>query len=163
MDKKFFYFGPDNEKIKKSIVELSPKGKIVFTNGCFDILHKGHADIFQFCKTLGESLIVGVNSDESVKRLKGEKRPILGENERASLLSAIKYIDCVIVFSQDTPFELVKFIEPDLIVKGGDYGADQVVGSDIVSETRIFPLVEGAGTSIIIEKIVERYCGKENR
>lgn len=163
MDKSFFYFGQDDEEIKKSVDELSKKGKIVFTNGCFDILHRGHTEIFKFCKTLGESLIVGVNSDNSVRRLKGEKRPILDEKDRASLLSAIKYIDCVIVFSEDTPFELVKFIGPDLIVKGGDYRPEQVVGSDIATETRIFPLIKGSGTSMIIEKIVKRYCGKENR
>ncbi|MBN2363193.1 adenylyltransferase/cytidyltransferase family protein [candidate division WOR-3 bacterium] len=153
-----YVFGKDNSEIREFLEHASLSGKTVFTNGCFDIIHLGHVEVLRYCKTFGSTLLVGLNSDESIRRLKGDKRPILIESERASLLRAVRYVDCVIIFGEDTPFELVNFVKPDVIVKGGDYTPETVVGSGVASETHIFPLVEGAGTSKIIDKIIKRYC-----
>ena len=105
---------------------------LVFTNGCFDILHAGHVDYLQKAAELGDRLIVGLNSDSSVKRLKGEGRPINGEMQRAIVLSALRCVDAVVVFEEDTPYELIKVVQPKVLVKGGDYKDQKVVGEDIV-------------------------------
>lgn len=126
------------------------KKKIVFTNGCFDILHRGHVDCLQKAKALGDILIVGVNSDASVKRLKGDSRPINTVQDRAYLLKAMDCVDEVVVFEEDTPYELIQAVQPDILVKGGDYRAEEVVGREFAGEVRILPFVEGYSTSEII-------------
>jgi rfaE bifunctional protein nucleotidyltransferase chain/domain len=141
---------------------LPPQGKVVFTNGCFDLIHSGHIEIFKYCKTLGNFLVVGLNSDESVTRLKGSQRPIVDQQQRALIVASIRYVDVVVIFSESTPYNLIKTIQPDVLVKGGDYQISQVVGHDLVEKTIIFPLIENQGTSNIIENIIHRYCKKEN-
>ena len=127
--------------------------KIVFTNGCFDILHIGHVKYLQKAKTLGDVLIVGVNSNDSVKRLKGETRPINDEYDRAYLLASLEVVDYVIIFEEDTPYELIKMIKPDILVKGKDYEGKEVVGSDIAKEVKLIDFVNGKSTTNIINKI----------
>ena len=127
----------------------------VFTNGCFDILHRGHIELFKYCKSIGKKVIVGINSDESVKRQKGDKRPINICEDRKELLSSIKYIDKVIVFNEDTPYNLISSIMPDVIVKGGDYKKDSVVGKDIC-EVRIFKYVRGYSTTKTLQNSINR-------
>lgn len=133
--------------------------KIVFTNGCFDILHVGHKRYLQQAAALGDILVVGVNSDASVRRLKGPSRPINAEQDRAEMLCALGFIDYVVIFDEDTPYELIKKIQPDVLVKGGDYKPEEVVGRDIV-EARggklvLIPFIEGKSTTNIIKKIEE--------
>ena len=135
----------------------------VFTNGCFDILHRGHVELFRYCSQLaipamGGSVIVGINSDESVRRLKGDSRPINNVKDRMFLLQSIKYVDQVIVFEEDTPYELIKEIKPQTLVKGGDYDANiidpndpkYIVGSDIANRVSVFNYIEGYSTTSII-------------
>ncbi len=131
------------------------KTKKVFTNGCFDILHRGHIELLSYCKELGETVIVGINSDASVKRLKGSNRPINCQEDRKLLLESLKFVDKVIVFEEDTPYNLIKNVMPDLIVKGGDYNPKEVVGSDIC-EVRIFSYVSGYSTTQKIQDITNR-------
>ena len=136
------------------------KERVVFTNGCFDILHLGHIQYLAKAKSLGNVLVVGLNSDASVKRLKGEKRPIVTEGERAEMLLALKAVDYVIVFDEDTPYELIKEVCPDLLVKGGDWTEDKIVGSDIVrangGEVKSLAFLEGHSTTNIIQTILDR-------
>lgn len=133
------------------------KEKIVFTNGCFDILHVGHVRYLQEAAKLGDKLVVGLNSDDSVRRLKGEERPVNKQLDRAEVLCSLGFVDYVVIFEEDTPYELIKEIQPDVLVKGGDYTADEVVGKDIVEnrggQLVLIPFVEGKSTSKIIEKI----------
>ncbi len=133
--------------------------KIVFTNGCFDILHVGHTRLLSQAKKLGDILILGLNTDYSVRILKGENRPVINEKDRAEILSSLECIDFIVFFNEDTPLELVKKIKPDVIVKGGDYSADVVVGEDIVKayggKVVIIPLIEEYSTTKIIQKINE--------
>lgn len=137
------------------------KKKIVFTNGCFDIFHVGHLRYLKESSKYGDMLIVGVNSDNSVKRLKGEKRPIVPENERMELLSSLSFVSYVVLFDEDTPYEIIKKIKPDIITKGGDYKEEDVVGADIVKEKNgkviICPLTTDKSTTNIIEKILGAY------
>jgi len=124
--------------------------RVVFTNGVFDILHKGHFELLKEAKSLGAKLIVGINSDASVKRLKGETRPINNQMKRISQLEILPWVDQVVVFDEDTPYELIKKIKPHLIVKGGDYTVETVVGHDL-AEVHLVPTVEGYSTTEIIE------------
>ena len=126
--------------------------RIVFTNGCFDILHTGHFELLAEAKSLGEKLIVGINSDESVRRFKGPKRPINNVNKRKKQLELLPWVDEVIVFDEDTPYRLIKEVTPHVIVKGGDYTVEQVVGHDL-AEVHIVSTVEGYSTTNIIERI----------
>jgi D-beta-D-heptose 7-phosphate kinase/D-beta-D-heptose 1-phosphate adenosyltransferase len=132
----------------RSIVETVIK---VFTNGCFDILHRGHIELLAYCKSIGR-VTVGLNSDSSIKRLKGEKRPINMEKDRKRVLESLRYVDEVVIFEEDTPYELIRKLEPDLIVKGGDYRAEEIVGNDLC-EVRIFDFLNGYSTSRIVSKI----------
>ena len=131
--------------------------KIVFTNGCFDILHLGHVDYLAKAADEGDVLIVGVNSDKSTTGLKGPKRPINGENQRTTLLASLQFIDAVILFDQPTPIELIKFIQPDVLVKGGDYTLDKIAGAkEIINnggEVKIIPIVQGFSTTSILQKL----------
>tara|TARA_B100001105_G_scaffold249327_1_gene236122 strand:- start:974 stop:1465 length:492 start_codon:yes stop_codon:yes gene_type:complete len=131
--------------------------KIVFTNGCFDILHKGHIEVLAKTSNLGNRLIIGVNSDSSMKNLKGENRPIIEEDSRALLLAALQFVDAVILFSEETPFQLISEIVPDILAKGGDYKIEEIVGYEVVQqnggEVITIPLTEGVSSSNIIDKI----------
>jgi D-beta-D-heptose 7-phosphate kinase/D-beta-D-heptose 1-phosphate adenosyltransferase len=131
--------------------------KIVFTNGCFDIIHAGHTVYLKEAKRLGDVLVIGLNSDDSVRRLKGEERPLNTEIDRAEVLLSLKPVDYVVVFTDDTPFELIKRVQPDVLVKGGDYKKENIVGADIVEagggEVAVIPFVEGKSTSSLVEKI----------
>ena len=133
--------------------------KIVFTNGCFDILHAGHVKYLREAAKLGEVLVVGLNSDSSVKRLKGESRPVNSQEDRAEILCALGFVDYVVIFEEDTPLNLIKIIQPDVLVKGGDYTPDKVVGADFVAsrggELFLIPFVKGKSTTTIIQKIEE--------
>ena len=131
--------------------------KIVFTNGCFDVLHFGHVHYLLQAKALGDILVIGLNSDDSVRRLKGPTRPINGENERAFVLAALVFVDYVTLFEEDTPEELIKVVRPDVLVKGGDYTLDNIVGADFVTQNggtvTTIPCVEGFSSTRIIEKL----------
>ncbi len=138
--------------------EFKKEGKkIVFTNGCFDIIHFGHVKYLEEAKECGDILIVGLNSDQSVSRLKGPTRPVNGQFERAYVLSGLKAVDYLVIFDQDTPYELIQKLEPDVLVKGGDWKADQIVGSDIVlakgGQVKSLNFQNGFSTSNIIDKI----------
>lgn len=126
--------------------------KTVFTNGVFDLLHRGHIDLLWFCKDMQAHVVVGINSDASVKRLKGDSRPINDQDTRKRILESLRCVDQVVIFDEDTPLEIIKFIKPDIIVKGGDYTKDQVVGNQLC-EVVIFPFLSGFSTSKIIERI----------
>jgi D-beta-D-heptose 7-phosphate kinase/D-beta-D-heptose 1-phosphate adenosyltransferase len=148
----------DFEQITRIAKRLKEQGrKIIFTNGCFDILHRGHATYLQKAKELGDILILGLNSDESIGRLKGENRPINNLEDRAFLIGALESIDFVVPFTQDTPYELIKLIEPNILVKGSDYEGREVVGSDIADEVILIDLVAGKSTTNLIGKI-SRQC-----
>ena len=132
-------------------------GRLVFTNGVFDLLHPGHVDVLLGARRHGDALVVGLNSDASVKRLKGPERPVRSEAERAYVLGALEMVDAVVLFEEDTPLELVRHLEPDVIVKGGDYSPETVVGAREVrargGEVVIIPLTPGQSTTSIIEKL----------
>lgn len=143
-----------------TINRLRDSKKIVFTNGCFDLLHEGHLNLLKEAKTQGDILVVGINSDVSVKRNKGETRPILSQTERAALLSALEVVDYVVIFDEDTPYELIKELKPDVLVKGSDWSGN-VVGSDIVETVHIVEHKKKISTSGIIDRI-ENIIGVEN-
>ena len=132
--------------------------KVVFTNGCFDILHVGHVKYLQVAKSFGDILVVGLNSDESVSRLKGPTRPVNIAEDRAYLLAALEAVDFVVPFSEDTPYELIKMIEPDTLVKGGDYKGKAVVGTEFAGELKLVDFVDGKSTTKTIEKIQGQSC-----
>ena len=138
----------------------SVAGKVVFSNGVFDLLHPGHVDILTASRSCGDFLVVGLNSDDSVRRLKGPERPIRSESERAYVLSALEAVDAVVIFEQDTPLELVLALRPDVIAKGGDYVEETIVGAKEVKswggEVRVIPLTPGQSTTSIIEKLSGR-------
>lgn len=132
--------------------------KVVFTNGCFDLVHRGHVDYLSKARDLGDLLIVGLNSDDSVQRLKGEKRPISNQQSRAIVLAAFAFVDYVVIFDEDTPLNLIKSIKPDILVKGGDYNHDNVVGADFVESyggrLELIPLVPGESTTNLVNKMM---------
>jgi D-beta-D-heptose 7-phosphate kinase/D-beta-D-heptose 1-phosphate adenosyltransferase len=154
----------DREELRERCEALRREGRrIVFTNGCFDILHVGHASYLERARELGDALVVGVNDDASIRRLKGEQRPIVAEDDRAGLLAALRSVDFVSLFGEDTPLELIRVVQPDVLVKGGDYdptasdGPRYIVGSDVVrergGEVHVIDFVQGRSTSGIIERI----------
>lgn len=138
----------------------SVRGRVVFTNGVFDILHPGHVDVLVASRSRGDALIVGVNTDASVRRLKGPSRPVRNEVERAYVLAALEAVDCVVLFDQDTPLQLVVEVKPDVIAKGGDYSVDTIVGAREViqwgGEAVVIPLTPGHSTTAIIEKLRDK-------
>jgi D-beta-D-heptose 7-phosphate kinase/D-beta-D-heptose 1-phosphate adenosyltransferase len=145
------------EQIERIAKRLKEQGrKIIFTNGCFDILHRGHATYLQKAKELGDILILGLNSDESIRRLKGESRPINNLEDRAFLIGALESVDFVVPFSEDTPYALIKLIKPNVLVKGADYEGKEVVGSDVADKVVLIEFVEGKSTTKLIEKIGKR-------
>ena len=146
------------EQIRKTVATWRAAGqRIVFTNGCFDILHYGHIHYLSQARDLGDQLIIGLNSGDSVRRLKGPGRPINDELTRQHLIAAMTMVDAVVVFDQDTPYDLIRLIEPDVLVKGGDWTPEAIVGSDIVLEkggqVKSLPYVEGYSTTRIEQKI----------
>jgi len=128
---------------------------VVFTNGCFDIIHRAHIELLEYCASIGEYVVVGLNSDNSVRRLKGSARPINTEQDRKCILEACRYVNKVIIFSEDTPYELIKTVKPNIIVKGGDYTKESVVGSDLC-EVRIFGYKDGYSTTRILQNSSHR-------
>ena len=150
------------EDLHRIVEDLKKKGKrIVFTNGCFDLLHLGHIRYLEKAKTLGDILVVGVNSDHSVQNLKGPKRPILPEEERAEILSGFGCVDYITIFDEEDPLELISTLQPDILVKGGAWTKETTVGREVVErsggEVVILPFVERASTSNIIDTILKRY------
>ncbi len=150
------------EKAGKNCEALRNSGKrIVFTNGCFDILHPGHARYLSSARELGDYLIVALNSDSSVQTIKGSKRPIFPEKMRAELLAALECVNCVVIFEEDNPLRVIKYLLPHILVKGGDWQEDQIIGADVVKagagEVQRIPFVKGYSTSDIINKIVQLY------
>ncbi len=150
------------DELLKNLETVRREGKrIVFTNGCFDILHAGHAYYLQRAKELGDILVVGVNSDSSIRRIKGEKRPIIPEHMRAYLLDSLKPVDYVVIFEEDTPANLIRSIRPHVLVKGGDWTLENIVGADLVlsygGEVKLLDFFFDVSTSKIIERIVELY------
>lgn len=146
------------EALETKLAEWRSAGKtIVFTNGCFDILHRGHVEYLAQAADLGDKLIIGLNTDASVKRLKGESRPVNDEKSRALLLSALQFVDAVVFFDEDTPYELIKQVQPDILVKGNDYKPEEIVGYDIVTakggKVLTIDLVEGFSTTNIISRM----------
>ena len=157
-DKKFTDKIIDREqavKIGKDYIQYDLK--LVFTNGCFDILHPGHIDLFLKAQELGDELMVGLNTDASIKRIKGESRPLNNQKDRAIMLAALEMVDWIVYFDEDTPLKLIAEVKPKILVKGGDYTPETVVGREIVEvnggEVKIIPLLEGYSTSSLIEKI----------
>jgi D-beta-D-heptose 7-phosphate kinase / D-beta-D-heptose 1-phosphate adenosyltransferase len=150
-----------SDKHIKSVQELAPlvqelktrNKKIVFTNGCFDLLHVGHISYLETAKSFGDILILGLNSDRSVTKLKGNKRPINKQDDRAYILAAIEVVDYVVIFDEDTPYELIKTVKPNTLVKGGDYKGKEVVGQDIADELKLVEFINGKSSTKIIEKI----------
>lgn len=142
-------------------VRAKIKSPLVWTNGCFDIIHRGHIEYLAACKALGGSLVVGLNSDASIKRIKGEKRPIIQEEDRFVQLAAFSFIDYIVIFEEDTPLKWIERMQPDLLVKGGDYPISEIVGREVVlargGEVKTIPFVTGKSSTNIIETIVERY------
>ncbi len=152
----------DREELKKELVALRNKGrKIVFTNGCFDILHVGHVRYLHAARQIGDVLVLALNSDSSVRAIKGPKRPLISEQERAVVVAALEAVDYVTIFSETTPLALIEYLQPDVLVKGGDWGEDQVVGREAVAKwggkVVIIPVIKGASTTNIVEKISSVY------
>jgi len=152
---------PELKSIRDKLKEENKK--VVFTNGVFDLIHAGHVDYLIKAKALGDVLFVGINSDASVRRIKGDKRPILSEQERAFVISNLKPVDFVTIFEEDTPAQLIESIIPDVLFKGADWSLDKIVGRDIVEANggvvKAIEFVNDSSTSKIIQKIVEKYQG----
>jgi D-beta-D-heptose 7-phosphate kinase/D-beta-D-heptose 1-phosphate adenosyltransferase len=150
------------EELQRIVDNFKAKGKrIVFTNGCFDLLHVGHIRYLEEAKTLGDILVVGINSDQSIRRIKGPYRPILPEEERAEVLSGLGCVDYISIFDEADPLELISSLQPHILVKGGDWTKETTVGKEVVERSGgkviILPFVQGASTSNLIEAILKRY------
>lgn len=153
----------ERNALKVKLEELRKKGKkIAFTNGCFDILHVGHVRYLREAKKTADVLVLALNSDSSVRSIKGEKRPLMTENERAEILAALEFIDFVTIFNELTPQELIIYLKPDILIKGGDWEEEKVVGREEIKKwggrVAIIPEVEGKSTTNIVEKIKKLYC-----
>jgi len=145
----------EKSKIKSVIDKLRSEGKkIVFTNGCFDILHIGHVRYLKEAAGLGDVLIVGLNSDSSISRIK-PGRPLTPEKERAEILSSLSVVDFTTIFDEDTPYELIRDVQPDILVKGSDWAKKDIVGADIAKEVHTVPITEGISTSVIVDRILK--------
>lgn len=152
----------ERKDLTRIIKNLKAKGKrIIFTNGCFDLLHVGHVRYLEKAKILGDILVVGINSDSSVRKLKGPKRPLLPVRERAEILSSLGCVDYVTIFNECDPLKLITSLQPNVLAKGGDWTKEQIVGGEVVEksggEVIIIPLVQGVSTSNLIETILKRY------
>ena len=147
------------KETKTQCDQLKASGeKIVFTNGCFDILHPGHTRYLFAARELGDYLVVAVNSDRSVRAIKGSERPILNEKIRAELVAALSCVDCVLIFDEDNPLEVIRYLLPDILVKGGDWSEEEIIGADVVKkaggEVKIIQYITGFSTSDLIKKII---------
>jgi len=156
----------DNTNLVGRVRGAQARGlKVVFTNGCFDVLHLGHVHYLSAARQLGDLLVVGLNSDESVRRLKGEGRPIMPQADRAGVLCALSSVDYVCVFDEDTPDALIRLVSPDVLVKGGDYKPGDIVGADFVTAkggvVRVIPTLPGRSTKLLIDTIVRRFAGRK--
>ena len=143
--------------VEQSKVWRNNGDKIVFTNGCFDLVHRGHVEVLANTADLGDKLIVGLNTDSSIQDLKGKNRPIIDENSRAILLASLQFIDAVVLFSEDTPYHLIETILPDILAKGGDYKVEEITGHEVVlqngGEVILVPFIDGFSTTNIVNKI----------
>ena len=153
------------EKLKEELDQPQKEGKkTIFTNGCFDILHVGHVRYLKEAKKIGDILIVAINSDSSVRAIKGKKRPLISEDERAEMVASLESVDYVTIFHESTPLELIEYLQPHIIVKGGDWTEEEVVGRESVKKwggtVVIVPEIRGTSTTNVIEKIIKIY-GKE--
>lgn len=139
------------------VKEQKKQGRsVAFTNGCFDILHAGHVSILEFSKNQADILILGINSDASVKRLKGPSRPINSQEDRSLVCASLQAVDAVVVFEQDTPYELIKLIKPDVLIKGADYKEENVVGREFAKKVALYPILEGRSTTNTIKKAAQK-------
>lgn len=148
----------DLSALKKEIEEIKAKGKrIVFTNGCFDLLHPGHMRYLYAARQLGDYLVVAVNTDRSVKIIKGANRPVQSQDERTELLAALSFVDAVVLFDEDNPLKVIQHLVPDVLVKGGDWAEDKIIGADVVKKAggvvKSLPFVTGYSTTALLEKI----------
>jgi len=155
----------DWKTLKREVDRLRREGKkIAFTNGCFDILHVGHTRYLRQAREMGDVLVLALNSDASVRNIKGDKRPLIPQDERADLLACLEFVDFVTIFDEPTPLELILFLKPDVLIKGGDWAEEQVVGREEVKSwggtVAIIPEIPGASTTNIVEKILSVYGGK---
>jgi len=155
----------DWKTLKREVDRLRREGKkIAFTNGCFDILHVGHTRYLRQAREKGDVLVLALNSDASVRNIKGDKRPLIPQDERADLLACLEFVDFVTIFDEPTPLELILFLKPDVLIKGGDWAEEQVVGREEVKSwggtVAIIPEIPGASTTNIVEKILSVYGGK---
>ena len=145
------------ELVEQSKIWRSKGEKIVFTNGCFDLVHRGHVEVLANTADLGDRLIIGLNSDSSIQKLKGENRPIIDENSRAILLASLQFVDAIVLFLEDTPQKLIETIVPDILAKGGDYKVEEIAGHEVVLENGgsviLVPFIDGFSTTNIEEKI----------
>ncbi|WP_411376672.1 adenylyltransferase/cytidyltransferase family protein [Desulfurobacterium thermolithotrophum] len=135
---------------------------MVFTNGCFDIIHAGHVDYLEKAKSLGDVLIVGMNSDSSIKRIKGGKRPIVSQDYRARVLIALKAVDYIFIFEDDTPYKVIETIKPHVLVKGADWPIEKIVGKEFAEKVERIPFEYDISTSKIIERVVKLYCSDKS-
>jgi D-beta-D-heptose 7-phosphate kinase/D-beta-D-heptose 1-phosphate adenosyltransferase len=152
----------DWKTLKKEVETWQKQGlKVVFTNGCFDILHIGHVRYLQEAKRYGDKLIIGLNSDASVRKIKGEKRPIIPQEQRAEVLAALSCVDRIVIFDEPTPLRLITFLQPDVLIKGADWPEEKIVGREVVLRkggiVKRIPLAKGVSTTRIIEEIITRY------
>lgn len=150
------------QELKQKIRDLKAEGKkVVFTNGCFDLIHIGHVRLLQMAKSKGDFLVVALNSDDSIRKIKGSKRPLLDESQRGRILAAFESVDFVTFFDEDTPLDLIREMKPDVLVKGGDYEIEEIVGRQEVwdngGEVLLFKPVKNRSTSAIMKDIVERF------
>ena len=150
------------EEVTTIAAGLKQEGRrIVFTNGCFDIIHIGHIRYLRSARQYGDILIVGLNSDESVRKIKGDNRPIVPQTERAEVLSSLRFVDYVVIFNEPDPYNAIAAVRPDVLVKGGDWSVDNIIGRDIVEsyggDVLTIPFIEGASSSGIIENIIKKY------
>ncbi len=148
----------NQEGLKSKIAYWKFKGvRVVFTNGCFDIIHLGHVDYLSKAKDLGDILIIGLNTDSSVSRIKGPTRPVNNETARANILASFNFVDAIVLFDEETPYELINKVKPDILVKGSDYNPEDIVGNDIVKKSggkiETIDFLEGYSTSLVIEKL----------
>ena len=154
-----------SELIEVRLRWKSSRKKVVFTNGVFDILHRGHVEYLAAAKSLGDELIVGINSDASVRKIKGPRRPVVVESDRAFLVSQLVPVDAVCIFEEETPYDLISALIPDILVKGADWKVDDVIGKDVVENSGgkvlTLPLVPRHSTTLVIERIKELYVGQE--
>ena len=154
-----------SELIEVRLRWKSSRKKVVFTNGVFDILHRGHVEYLAAAKSLGDELIVGINSDASVRKIKGPRRPVVVESDRAFLVSQLVPVDAVCIFEQETPYDLISALIPDILVKGADWKVDDVIGKDVVERSGgkvlTLPFVPRHSTTLVIERIKELYVGQE--